>query len=308
MQRIDLVYVLGSGSVWKNNEIRMSLRSVEKNLSGVGKVYVIGEDPGFLSDKVIYIYHPDPLGSINADGNMTLKIIRACHEKSLSDNFLFMNDDFIINLPARVQDIPWMHKIDMKDRPAKFWNDNHYRKRLKRTFDVLKDKGYPTIQYDYHAPMIFNKHEFPKVMEMFDYKADIGYTFRSLYGNVMQLPAIPISGHKVTIYDHYNFASITKKVADIDFVGYNDKGLNNSLKWWIIDRFPEKSKFELTPADDMIFDLYNWKLNGMDYELGVALFERYYRHKNLVRLFKMGQSNRLQIKLEYKLSQTIKEL
>ena len=69
-----------------NNELRISLRSVEKNLTGVGKIFVIGENPGFLSEKVIHIYHPDEIGPENADGNIALKIMPLAQEKHSPDD------------------------------------------------------------------------------------------------------------------------------------------------------------------------------------------------------------------------------
>lgn len=308
MQKIDLVYILGKGSLWDNNEIRISLRSVEKNLKGVRNIYVIGENPGFFSDRIIHIYHPDPLSGQNADGNMTLKILRACQIAELSDDFLFMNDDFIIHKPMVACEIPWFFKQDMKYRPGTFWNNHLYRSRLRRTFDILVEREKPTLQYDYHAPMLMNKNEFPRVMEQFDYQNDIGYTFRSLYGNCLELPAIPISGHKVTIYDFYTLTQIEKRVKNVAFVGYNDRGLNNSLKWWMIDSFPKKSKYEKSSSEDKIFELYFWNKGGMNYDRGIRIFEKYYKHKNLLHLFKMGETPTLKNKLNYKLTRSIKEL
>jgi len=307
MQKTDLVYVLGAGSKWNNNEIRISLRSVEKNLKGVRKVYVVGERPEFLTDKVIHISHPDPLQE-NADGNMALKILKACEERGLSEDFLFMNDDFIINQPMVASEIPWLHKGDFRDRTEKFWKAQFYRFRLRRTFEVLLERGFPTIQYDYHAPMLMNKYKFPEVMAQFNFQEDIGYTFRSLYGNVLQLPATSIDGEKITIYHNYTLEQIKQKVKNIPFVGYNDHGLNKSFKWWLIETFPEKSKYETNQPTDKIFDLFLWQKNGMDYNEGVQIFERYFKHKNLLYLMKAGKTRALQKKLEFKLTQTINQL
>jgi hypothetical protein len=307
MQKVDLVYVLGSGSIWNNNELRFSLRSVEKNLMGVRNIYVIGENPGFLSDEVIHIYHPDPLDR-NADGNMALKILRACREKKLSSDFLFMNDDFIINRPMVACEIPWMHKGDMKQRPRRFWEAQFYRRRLRRTFDILSERGLPTMQYDYHAPMLISKMAFPKVMRQFDFQKEIGYTFRSLYGNYFKLPATPVSKRKVTVYKYYTLEQLNDRIQNTPFVGYNNQGVNSSLKWWFMENFPQRSKYEINRPRDRITDLFTWQKNGMDFKEGVEVFEKYYKHVNLLRLFKTGETTTLKNKLVYKLSRTIKEL
>ncbi len=307
MQNIDLVYVLGSGSCWKNNELRFSLRSVQKNLMGVRKIFVVGEDPGFLTEEIIHIPHPDPL-SQNADGNMALKILRACQEKNLSNDFLFMNDDFIINRPIHAAEIPYMHKEDMKTRGEKFWTSQFYRYRLRRTFDVLKERGLPTLQYDYHAPIIFNKHQFPKVMAQFDFQADIGYTFRSLYGNCLGLPAIPVTGHKVTIYGQYNIQQINRMVQMHTFVGYNDQGFNDSLKLWLWQNFPERSKYEASDCDDILIRISEWINSDRDYWKGVDIFCSMVRARNLQNLFLSRHTPQLEIKLTHKLQARIKNI
>lgn len=308
MEAIDLVYVLGTGSKWNNNEIRFSLRSVSKNLKNAGKIFIVGEFPDFLQN-CIHVPCADVFDpAINADGNMTHKLLTVCRRDDLSGDFLFMNDDFIINQPMIASEISWLHKGDFRDRTEKFWKAQFYRFRLRRTFDVLAERGLPTIQYDYHAPMLMNKYKFPEVMAQFNFQEDIGYTFRSLYGNVLQLPATSIDGEKITIYHNYTLEQIKQKVKNIPFVGYNDHGLNKSFKWWMIETFPEKSKYETNQPTDKVFDLFFWQKNGMDYNDGVQIFERYFKHKNLLYLMKAGKTRALQKKLEFKLTQTINQL
>jgi len=309
MSKIDIVYVLGSGSGWNNNELRISLRSVERNLKNFGKIFVVGEDPGFLSGNVIYIYYPDEISSRNADGNMARKIIRACNDPRLSDNFLFMNDDFIINKEIDAAEIPWMHKGDMKDHPPRFWKTQFYRNRLRRTFDVLAERNLPTLQYDYHAPMLMNKKKFPQVMEKFDYAADIGYTFRSLYGNSLALEAEPLVDQKKTMYAYYTLAQIKERVAVPFFVGYNDQGLNSSFKYWMVTTFHEQSRFETNNNfNDLVCDIAQWQLNGMDYNTGVEIFLRYHKAKNVSNILGNNRTIALETKLKFKLTQYLLNL
>lgn len=302
---IDLVYVLGNGSCWKNNEIRFSLRSVEKNLKGVRNVYVVGEDPGFLSKRVIHFYEPDSLVK-NADGNMALKILRACQDPSLSDNFLFMNDDFIINKPIVAAEIPWLHKGDMKFRSPRFWQAEFYRYRLRRTFDVLQERKLPTIQYDYHAPMLMNKHEFPKVMAQFDFQADIGYTFRSLYGNYLQLPAEPVEGIKQTIYKYYTLTQLDYITKNPVFIGYNDRGLNNAFKLWLYRKFLTKSIYESYCIYDSVIEIEDW-LNSTDkdFRIGLNLFVKHSQNLFLTSKINLKPTEIIRKKLEQKLRNLI---
>lgn len=305
---VDLVYVIGTGSRWKDNELRFSLRSVSKNLSGVGNIFIVGHLPDFLKN-VIHIQASDIFNpGINADGNMTHKLLIACNDKRLSDNFLFMNDDFIINQPLSAPAINWLHKGDMAMQPESYWTSQFYRHRLKRTFDVLKERNLPTMQYDYHAPMLMNKNLFAEILENFNYADDIGYTFRSIYGNSLKLPAIQIKSQKITVFKFLKLVEIKSKSAGINFVGYNDMGLNSSLKWWLIEKFQQKCKYEITAPQDRIFDIYFWLKRGMPYQEGVGVFRKYFRNKNLTEMFKARETDALRTKLNYKLMQSVKEL
>ena len=305
---VDLVYVIGNGSRWKDNELRFSLRSVAKNLFDVGKIFIVGHCPEYLKNiihiPVIDIFNP----AINADGNMTHKLLMVCDDKRLSENFLFMNDDFIINKPNFASAIKWLNKGDMALHPESYWKTQFYRHRLKRTFDELKSRNLPTIQYDYHAPMLMNKNQFREIMANFNYADDIGFTFRSIYGNCLLLPAIPVTGQKITVFKFLKLREIKSKSAGINFIGYNDQGLNDSLKLWLIEQFPNKCKYENSEPQDRIFDIFFWINRGMQYHEGVTIFKKYFKHKNLIEMFEAKETQFLKTKLNYKLMQSINGL
>jgi len=306
---IDLVYILGTGSKWNNIELRLSLRSVEKKLTGYRNIYIVGENPGFLSQKVIHLPFPDMLSSKNADGNMALKILHACANPELSDDFLFMNDDFIINKPVNTLKFPLYHKGDMKERSDEYWKAQPYRYRLRRTFEALLERGLPTMQYDYHAPMIMNKHKFIEVMAQYDFQSDIGLTFRSLYGNTLKLPAEHLDNQKITFYRGYNLAEIRTRVVPPAFIGYNDHGLCDAFKFWLFKSFPDKSSFEKNnDVFDRMYDIMLWEKGGKKYEDGVAIYTKYFPHTNFTRLLAVHRNQGLEIKLNYRLNQVINAL
>jgi hypothetical protein len=196
----------------------------------------------------------------------------------------------------------------MKNRTDTYWKAEFYRLRLRRTFDVLLEKGFPTMQYDYHAPMLMNKHLFPKVMSEFNFCEDIGYTFRSLYGNYLGLPCTNVRGHKITVYKHYTIDKLSEMVENFQFIGYNDLGLNVSLKVWLSHNFSEVSKYEKNDTDDIPILIDRWLHSGCAYKEGVKLYCRIVRAKNLQLLFLNKETPQLQKKLFYKLSQRLEEL
>ena len=306
---IDIVYVLGKGSPWNNNEIRFSVRSIFRHLTGFRKIWIIGENPGCFSDDVVFIQHPDEIGPHNADGNIIRKVLRACQEKDLTKNFLFINDDHFFIKPNIASQFPNLHKGDMNTFTEKYWKLNPWRKRLLRTRDVLNSKNLPCLHFDLHTPIIFNKAKFPQIMAQFDYHNDVGYTMKSLYGNMeYATDSRPNDGYKVKVFEYFTIDQINARIAGAHMLAINDAGINNHLKLWLYQQFPEPSPVETTPLQDKIIEIAHWENTGQDYSKGVEIYNKYFNNRNLSHLFAMANTKAAQKKLNYKLTEKLRNL
>lgn len=307
---IDVVYVLGTGSRWDNNEIRFSLRSLEKNLKNMGRVFVVGECPNFLQN-VIHIPANDEFNpNVNADGNIILKVLTACKDERLSEDFLFINDDHLVLKSMDANEVPPIHKGNMQKFPEEYWRLNYWRGRLKRTMETLVDLNLPCYHFDCHTPILFNKTAFPEVMTNFDFKDGIGLTMKSLYGNLMYAGKgvrVKLKGQKRTVFHNYTLHQLDERLAVCDFMSFNDQGLNRSLKRWLFRNFPQPSTFEKDDISDRIIDIARWFEGDRDYQEGVALFKKYMKGVNLIRLFEEGETPGLRRKLEYKFERLFDE-
>lgn len=90
---MDVVYILGTGSLVKNEEIRYSVRSLEKYMLDLGRIFIVGEDPGFLP---LAVHVPASDSSIYKWLNGYCKVKKACSIDGLTEDFLLMNDDFFM--------------------------------------------------------------------------------------------------------------------------------------------------------------------------------------------------------------------
>jgi hypothetical protein len=307
MNPIDIVYVLGSGSQWHNNEIRFSLRAIAKNLTGYGRIWIIGEDPGCLKE-VTHIYYPDELGVSNADGNIIRKVLRACSEPDLSDDFLFINDDHLINKPIEISAIPAFHKGDMTKYPDNYWQTSFWRNRLERTRDELIRQNLPCNHYDCHTPILFNKDRFPEIMSRFDYATGIGYTMKSLYGNVACTDGPRLGQEKKTVFKIFTLNELNDRLNSCGFVSYNDDGLNSALKVWLIRNYPDPSPWEIGHMIDPIIEIHDYLQGEQDFPTGALLFEKYCQGANMKKLFSHGETPQLRRKLIYKLKSKLNML
>jgi hypothetical protein len=299
---IDIVYPLGDGSPWRNNEIRFSLRSLEKNLKGVGKIWVIGQKPSFLQN-VNHIPYSDELVK-NADGNIIRKILRACQEEELSEDFLLINDDHIILQPMIASEIPAYTKGDLKRFPQAFFKSTFWRSRLERTKDILIEKDLPTIDFDVHTPMVMNKQKAIEAYSQFDFDNDIGYTYKSLYGNVVLGEGPELNDEKQRIFKFHFYEDLAKRMKSAQFLAFNDNGLNPDLKILLVDLFPDKSIYE-NDEEEPLFEIVKWLKSDKDFEEGTQLYRKYGRSRKALRYFAKGKTNSRVMKLEHKIRELL---
>ena len=306
---IDVVYVLGTGSKWNDNEIRFSLRSLEKNLKGFRQVFVVGANPEFLQN-VIHLEAEDIFDpAVNADGNIIHKVLAACADERLADDFLFINDDHLVLQPMEVGEIPAFHKGNMLDFRPMYWELNYWRKRLLRTMETLFIKGLPAFHYDCHTPILFNKTRFIEIMSGFDYAEGIGLTMKSLYGNsVYAESGILLTDQKKTIFKNYTLQELNERLASCQFMSFNDMGLNRPLMYWLWKMFPDKSQFETNDISVNLIDICRWLESDRDFNEGIRIFKKYLHGVNLLKMFESGETPSLRKKLEYKLERNVDDI
>lgn len=170
----DLVYALGTGSRWKNNELRYSLRAVEKYLRNYRNIYVVGEQPEWLQNAI----HIPAKDKWHASKNIAEKIILACAIPDLSENFLFINDDHFFLKEADADHYPNYHCGPLKE--TKVEPSNWYKNYLDNTIGWLERTGRPTLNFDVHTPIRYDKKLFTSLFTGFNEIC----TIKSIYGNI----------------------------------------------------------------------------------------------------------------------------
>lgn len=296
--KTDVVYVLGAGSPWKNNELRFSIRSLVKNLKGFRRIYIVGEKPSWIKN-VVHIPFPDVFtNGQNNDGNIIKKVLRACEIKGLSQNFLFINDDHFIIKPIEVLNIPPYQKGDMTTFTPEYFELNFWRLRLWRTKNILVKKGYSAYHYDCHTPIIFNKKKFVEVISQFDYEKNQGYTMKSLYGNVVYNHGVPLDGNKKVIFRNFIYNDILERLKSCTFCSVNDSGLNLDFKIYLYRHFPDQSEFEKDEMNSCITEVLEWLDSDRNYEKGVEIYMKYGKSVNIKRFLLTRTERSAKSKLE----------
>lgn len=173
-----------------NEDLRFTLRALEKYGGDFGQVWIVGHCPKWLTG-VRYVHTEQTADKWT---NTLRNRLRICQEHELSDDFVLFNDDFILTRP--VED--WLvatnfHRGYLADYALELQASGVSMTRWRRGFAfndrVLKHLGVKhPLNYEYHGPMLFNKHRFPKIyetraLEVFSEPNEL-FFHRSIYGNL----------------------------------------------------------------------------------------------------------------------------
>jgi hypothetical protein len=180
VEMIDVVYFLTPDKFYQHHELLYSLRSLEKHVTGVGQVFVMGAPVSWPTEHLEQIPECDPYDH-NKDANIIRKMRIVSQWKAINNPFLFVNDDHYFSQDCRAEDFPFYHKGEIKA----FFPQRDYQRRLANTRAQLAARGGPTLNYDVHAPILIDQRKFLEVFDRFDW-VDLdgpGVVMKSIYVN-----------------------------------------------------------------------------------------------------------------------------
>jgi len=236
MEKIDLVYILGTGSRWNDNEIRYSLRSVQNYFPAVGKVFIIGECPEWATN-VIHIKVPDKYD--NKLLNARAKYLAAATNPQISKNFVLMNDDFFIL--REIDEIPNFSRGTIEEMMSQHPTKNgYYYRSLWDTHKRLDGMGIKDpIDFEVHAPIIFNKEKLETVIGMIG--SEKVFSIRSCYGNLMNLEPTKVIDFKAANIAEFAY----QKMRGADYLSINDALIcDDDFREWLRTKYRRMSKYE----------------------------------------------------------------
>lgn len=236
---IDVVYTLGTGSPWQDNELRYSLRSLERFISGINNVYIVGHCPDWLVN-VTHLPFPDPHAC--KERNIMLKTAYVCGHPDLSENFLAIHDDHFALDYQDASEILNYAGGDLKRMSQQVAKQNHWREAVLNTYNALISKGHTTNNFDIHFPILINKKIFPAVMDLYDWRTPRGYVVKSLYGNTVGIKPTRIIDMKLA--QRYSTADLVTRLKGRPWFSVGNAGLNGHFKMLLEALYPKVSIFE----------------------------------------------------------------
>ena len=258
---VDVVIPLGSGSKANDLELRFALRSLEKHFLDLGRVFICGCRPAWLQG-IEHVDVPD-LHTSDKDRNLVEKVLAVC-KSGVSKLFLRQSDDQVMLVPCRTEDVKAYHAGDLADRVGNkaYW-EGGWKLRLRATGHWLRVRGFPTLHYDTHLPMIYDRDRFVQIMQDFPrqyYESDrprkgkwatlpkhLGFTINTMYCNQAAVNPAHLGREKLSLGKgsmNWNVPKLHRKIAGRKYLGYDDAGFTPALQQVLYELFPTPSRFE----------------------------------------------------------------
>lgn len=146
---MDIVYVIGGDSQNNNLELRMSLRSIARFCSNIGKVVVVGNPPMWLSDEVEKIKVRDRY--VYKHSNILMCIENVVDRGVVSGDFLYSSDDHFYCKDTDFNKYPYYIKGVLRENVSQSDPFYQYRKSLCDTRALCIKHGLTFNDYSQHC-------------------------------------------------------------------------------------------------------------------------------------------------------------
>ena len=242
---MDILYILGSGSKWSNNELRYSLRSLEKFGKNVGRVFVCGERPDFINDNVFFRAAPDC--KHRKHKNILYKVMTAMWDLDMPEHFLISSDDHFYlkevdfdNYPIYYKNRELPSKVSIQHRKEYFFS-------LVQTRKLLEKYDLPIYQTNPHCNTHWDIRIYNENKSLFDESLELEYggEMNCIMGNLMIAEgATPVQYSDLKLKDFRNLNEAKERMAGRECFSIHDNAIRNGIDTILSEMFPDKSRWE----------------------------------------------------------------
>lgn len=211
-------------------ELRYALRSIEKNLAGFHKLYILGRPPNWFKG----VWFPSTDWPGRKQFTIYSKIIERCFDSPHeSDDFLMWNDDHFLNKLLRVSDIKYWHNGLLATELYKGLSIR-YREAVVNTLKTIPEG----FNFDIHTPIIYNKSQFRK---LFSNKTE-EICIKSYYCNSLNIEGEKMDDCKIDTL--LSEEAIKVRIKDKLFFSTGSNAIREPMKKVLEELYPNKSRWE----------------------------------------------------------------
>lgn len=221
---IDIVFPLGNGSPHDNWELRTTLRSIEKKMTGVGRVFCVGNYPSWASPELIHIKWEQSGGKAFRIFYKFLLATSQC-----SEQFIGWSDDTPLLINMSAADLPVYC-----NKTLDHWGSMSLSREYLKIVRSTRDRFPGGVFYNVHTPALYDREKYKTLYDLLDWdKAQ--YLVKSSYFNIYPpTERVEIPDPKMK----------PDGLPDLPFVSFHSRVHPATMKMFD-ELFPNKSRWEI---------------------------------------------------------------
>ena len=239
---VDTIIPLGNGSKAGNDELRLLLRSLERNAVNVRHILLVTDcAPEWLAPgNGLEVVPCADTHRHNKDANIFGKVL-AGMERAETADIVWTCDDCAV---LRACDFAALPVLYCRRSRREFGVAKRWDRRMRAT---MKELGLEHWHFDTHTPQRWNRAEAQVALSWTPYLCRRGRCINTAVIGRMVGPALPAGAEEQSAWKETCQDEEGGKAAKLDkvFVAYNDAGfIWTGLRERLFGLFPEKSKWE----------------------------------------------------------------
>ena len=246
---VDAVFIIGSGSIGNNEELRYALRNLAEHCHFVRNVFICGFCPPWVDKAVVkHLQWPDRFRHAK-DANIIDKLRHACEYPGIAKKILFCSDDQFQTRDCSWEDFRprylrrYMSNDDWYENRHRVWH-SRLRKTLERDVQRRRDSGLDADHVFYYQPHIWmpiDRDKFIEYAKWCNYEHRDDTIIASGYFNFIDAEGTPD-------FDHTFLGHDASKVPSTTHVAYHDGSYKSAMNI-LRSMFPHRCRFELGGED-----------------------------------------------------------
>ncbi len=256
---MDAVYLFRH-SVFDDQEIRYSLRSIRKHIPYIRKVWIFGDRPAFLTDDTSIAEHV-PQSAIARIGDFPTPVTSFFQMMFLSSlipeldaEYLLFCDDFILIDDLPIQSARKSRYLadlsESKRRGRGLWLDC-----LWRTYELLKRLKYPGYNFETHTPTYLRRQwvldaycefkDFTTRDRFFGMLGPTAVLNHAVKHNGIELTHLATEGTRAGFWrKEPTYERVIEECQGRVFFNFDDDAFGEAIQRFLSERFPEESVYE----------------------------------------------------------------
>ncbi len=155
----------------------------------------------------------------------------------VTEDFAMFNDDHFLLTPHNISELPYYHRGELRESMKK--NSGNYMATLNHSRKVLMEKELPTLDFDVHFPIIYNKEKFENTVGKLNWNIDYGYAIKSCYVGLNHIEGEFIQDCKIK---GNSMRDIKIRTQGRTFFSIGT--LNDDMREFLTTNYPKKSFYE----------------------------------------------------------------